>query len=555
MIPEKVGDYRIERKIGSGGMGTVYLGVSETTGKKAAVKVLPASLAREEGFILRFAREVDAMRSLKNPHVVEVYESGVDEHETYFYAMEYIEGMTLNNYIRQNGRMPWQQVIQIAIQICSALKAAHDAGIVHRDLKPSNLLITDDLQVKLLDFGVAQVFASARLTKTGGIIGTAEYMSPEQAKGQRATKRSDIYSLGAVMYVMLTARPPFVGETSMDVIRMHRFNQFDPPRNYVPDMPYWLDEIICKCLEKEPEKRFPDALVLSRRLQEVLAKVELSKSENQATSTDYVSGLAETVVSGSGDRNELGGTLMRDLVKAELDRQASPHPLVRYFDNTYVLLAMLILVISLGIYFVFQVKMTDQDRYEKGMELYQAGPLYWIQARDQYLQPLIDENPDKWEEKLTPVLTEILVADVKKKFGLTRLSSQRVHNQNDGYRFLHMAGEYYQMGDRARAVQILQQLSELVRNQPEQEALAKAVTEILVDLDESTSQENQAVSTGHDLCQASLEKARALIEEEKPESARSILTSLITLYDHDPSFEEFVETAQTMLQELDQTTP
>ena len=211
MIPEQVGPYRIERKIGSGGMGTVYYGVHEETDQIAAVKVLPASLAREPGFTLRFSREVEAMQTLINPHVVRVFESGVDENETYYYAMEYVDGTTLSKYIREQGRVPWRKVIDISIQICSALKAAHDAGIVHRDLKPSNLLIDSEDQVKLLDFGVAQVFASAKLTKTGGIIGTAEYMSPEQAKGQRATKKSDLYSLGAVMYAMLTARPPFTG--------------------------------------------------------------------------------------------------------------------------------------------------------------------------------------------------------------------------------------------------------------------------------------------------------------------------------------------------------
>ncbi|MBV10095.1 MAG: serine/threonine protein kinase, partial [Rubinisphaera sp.] len=181
MIPEKIGSYSIEKKIGSGGMGTVYLGKHIETGERAAVKVLPASLAREDGFVMRFTREVEAMKALKNKHVVEVYENGIEGDETYYYAMEYVEGVPLSKYIRDNGRITWQDVIDYSVQICQALKAAHDAGIVHRDLKPSNLILTDDKQIKLLDFGVAQVFASSKLTKTGGIIGTAEYMSPEQA--------------------------------------------------------------------------------------------------------------------------------------------------------------------------------------------------------------------------------------------------------------------------------------------------------------------------------------------------------------------------------------
>ena len=182
MIPERIGPYIIEKKIGAGGMGNVYLGRHETTGQEAAVKELPASLAREEGFVLRFNREIEAIQKLKHPHIVTFFDSGADG-DTYYYAMEYVDGETLNQRLRRDKRIPWREAVDIAIQICGALKAAHDAGVIHRDLKPSNLMITPAGQVKLTDFGVAQVFATTKLTVTGGVIGTAEYMSPEQAQG------------------------------------------------------------------------------------------------------------------------------------------------------------------------------------------------------------------------------------------------------------------------------------------------------------------------------------------------------------------------------------
>lgn len=275
----QVGPWSVEKKLGAGGMGTVYLGKHTETGQQAAVKVLPASLAREEGFIERFKREIASMEKLKSPHIVEFYESGNDG-DTYYYAMEYVDGETLTARLKRDKRIPWPEVIDLSLQICRALKAAHNAGIIHRDLKPSNLMIASDGTVKLTDFGVAQVFASQKLTVTGGIVGTAEYMSPEQAKGQRATKKSDLYSLGAVIYVMLAGRPPFSGKTSLDVIHKHQFAQFDKPSMIVPEIPKLLDEIVCKLLEKDPDKRFPDAYVLSLRLAEVQKRFAWQAASN-----------------------------------------------------------------------------------------------------------------------------------------------------------------------------------------------------------------------------------------------------------------------------------
>ncbi|HTN04238.1 MAG TPA: serine/threonine-protein kinase, partial [Planctomycetaceae bacterium] len=258
MTPERIGPYHLERLLGTGGMGSVYLGRHRDAGYLAAVKVLPAAMAREEGFVVRFQREVEALRQLKSPHIVQLYDDGADD-GTYYYAMEYVDGETLTDLLKRERRLPWREVIAMTLQMCAALKAAHDAGIIHRDLKPSNLLISADRTIKLSDFGVAQVFAASRLTVTGGIIGTAEYMSPEQAQGKRASRRSDLYSLGAVMYVMLTGRPPFSGESAIEVLKKHQFGQFDRPRNFVPELPSWLDELVCQMLEKDPEKRPPDA--------------------------------------------------------------------------------------------------------------------------------------------------------------------------------------------------------------------------------------------------------------------------------------------------------
>lgn len=349
MHPDRVGPYLIEKKIGAGGMGNVYLGRQETSGQLAAVKVLPSSLAREEGFVLRFNREVEALGKLKHPNIVAFYDSGVDD-ETYYYAMEYVDGETLTQRIRREKRIPWRETVEFAIQVCGALKSAHDAGVIHRDLKPSNLLIDRAGNMKLTDFGVAQVFAASKLTVTGGVIGTAEYMSPEQSQGQRASKRSDLYSLGAVMYVMLTGRPPFTGNSTMEIMHKQRFGRFDRPKLYVPEIPSWLDDLVAQLLEKEPEKRPPDAYVLSRRLQEILAKVELSTKDGSDTMVQSHVTISDTTPAVLLGEPAVGATLMRDLVRGEIERQQTHTGVHAALNNTWVLVTLLVLVVGVAIW-------------------------------------------------------------------------------------------------------------------------------------------------------------------------------------------------------------
>ena len=342
MHPPRLGPYLIDRKIGAGGMGNVYLGRHSESGQVAAIKELPASLAREEGFVLRFNREIEAMKKLNNPHIVKLYDSGTDDNETYYYAMEYVDGENLTARLRRERRIPWEETIRLGIQMCAGLKHAHDAGVVHRDLKPSNLLLDKHGTIKLTDFGVAQVFAADRLTATGAIIGTAEYMPPEQVEGRRTDRRSDLYSLGAVLYTMLVGQPPFSGGTAAEIMQKQRFGRFDAPRSFVPEIPSWLDDIVCQLLEKDPEKRLPDAFVLSKRLQELRKKIELKNSAPPPgpASDD------ETRLDGAvAPQRVIGATLMRDLMKAEVAAQEPDSLWDRFFNNTWVLIGLLMLVL------------------------------------------------------------------------------------------------------------------------------------------------------------------------------------------------------------------
>ena len=191
MIGERLGKWVIFKELGRGGMGRVYLAQEELTGRQAALKVLSSQLAQEIGFLHRFQREIETLAKLDHPNIVRFIESGC-ENGHYFYAMEYVEGLSLEQLLEKQSRFPWKDVLNVALQVTPALRHVHDHGIIHRDIKPSNLIFSTSGLIKLTDFGIAKVFASNHLTATGGIVGTAEFLSPEQAAGKVVGKRSVI---------------------------------------------------------------------------------------------------------------------------------------------------------------------------------------------------------------------------------------------------------------------------------------------------------------------------------------------------------------------------
>lgn len=400
MHPDRIGPWVIDRKIGAGGMGNVYHGTHETSGEVAAVKVLPASMAREEGFVHRFSREIAALRKVTSPNIVQIFDDGQTEDGSLYFSMEYVDGETLTKLISRRRRIPWPEVIEISIQVATALKAAHNTGIVHRDLKPSNLIITQKGKVKLADFGVAHVFASTRLTRTGGIVGTAEYMSPEQARGQRATKLSDLYSLGAVMYVMLTGKPPFSGNTAADIMHKLQFGQFDKPSHYAPDLPRQLEDFVCKLLEKRAERRIPDALVVGRQLTNIKNLIQFEqeqKVKEQTQIADRTVGAADGQTAGVlVDRSDMSrgpATIVRDAVRQEIADSRKKSPLGAFFDNTYVLILMLGLVIAAGFYLSGRNTPTVEEiRAEAETLMKKPAGHGWLRARDDLLNPLVESS-------------------------------------------------------------------------------------------------------------------------------------------------------------------
>lgn len=405
MHPEQVGPWRIERRLGTGGMGNVYLGTHSQTAEQAAVKVLPASVAREEGFAERFSREIQALSQLSNRYVVAFLQNGVCEDGSLFYAMEYVDGPTLTSEIQSRKRLPWRKVIDLALQAATALKAAHDAGVIHRDLKPGNLMLTRDRILKLADFGVASLFASSPLTQAGSVIGTAEYMSPEQARGQRATPRSDLYSLGAVLYAMLTGRPPFSGATTGEILQKHQYSQFDRPGLYVPAIPRLLEELVCQLLEKDPAKRPPDALVVMRRLEQIRARIDFAEQQLESETPLRADANPSRLKSNTQELEELqsSGTqpdpAARPARHSRTRRRTSASATL--LDNIYVLVALLGVLIAISIWMVRRSTPTDDQQLSSAAALLDQPPgPGWFNARDEILLPLLSRQQDPEQQEL-----------------------------------------------------------------------------------------------------------------------------------------------------------
>ncbi len=270
MAPEQLGPYRIGRRLGRGGMGTVYAAVDSQSGEHAAVKVLSGSMTDDVGFRERFEAEVESLRMLRHENIVRILGFG-EQDGLLFYAMELVDGRSLEEEIRAGSEFPWRDVASLGTQICRALKHAHDRGVIHRDLKPANLLLSPGGVVKLSDFGIAKLFGSAGLTADGGVVGTAEYMAPEQADGRPVTHRCDLYSLGGVLYTLLARRPPFRANTFVEMLQLQRFADPEPVSRYAADVPKPLEKLIMQLLSKDPDVRVQTATALARRLDDLLA--------------------------------------------------------------------------------------------------------------------------------------------------------------------------------------------------------------------------------------------------------------------------------------------
>lgn len=304
--------YKIIKSIGEGGMANVYLAYDTILEREVAVKVLRGDLAEDEKFVRRFQREANSASSLKHPNIVEVYDVGEDDGK-YFIVMEYINGKTLKSLIKKRGALTLEEVIDIMLQLTSAISCAHDSYIIHRDIKPQNVMILEDGRVKITDFGIAMALNNNELTQTNSVMGSVHYLPPEQANGSGSTTKSDIYSLGILMFELLTGKLPFKGENAVEIAIKQMREPIPSVCKISPDIPQSVENVILKACAKNPKNRYASASSMYEDIKTCLDPAR--RDEKRVVYTYPENDLEETKV--MPDLSKLNGIEDNDISEKE----------------------------------------------------------------------------------------------------------------------------------------------------------------------------------------------------------------------------------------------
>ena len=376
------GRYALQERVGVGGMAEVYRARDELLGRDVAVKVLSERLSTDRSFVERFRREAQAAANLSHPNIVSLYDYGSDEGD-YYIVMEFIDGRGVDEIVRSEGPLMPERAAEIAADVARALERAHAQGLVHRDVKPNNIMITSYGQTKVTDFGIVRALggdAEATMTQTGMVIGTAAYLSPEQAQGAPVDERSDVYSLGCVLYEMLTGRAPFTGDTPLSIAYKHVREHPETPSSVNSDVPDGLDAITMKALAKNPDNRYASA-------KEMREDLERFSSGQRVAATPILAGT--TVVAPAA-----GGTQVMSREEFQYEEDDEPE---KRRAAAYVIAALVILgLFALLAWFVANNLFGEQVRVPRVIGLEEAEAIDRLEERGFEVET--DQRPSKKEE-------------------------------------------------------------------------------------------------------------------------------------------------------------
>jgi len=531
----RLGPFVLEEKLGAGGMGEVYRATHVETRRVVALKVLSAKAAGSKRIVARFARELEILKALKHDNIVRCYGGGRHETEAYL-VMELVGGGSLGSMLRRRGRLAWETAIDYGLQICDGLAYAHEWGIVHRDLTPANLLLTEDGKtVKIADFGIARVQYGKRLTATKHTLGTVAYMAPEQIRGAPpVSHRTDLYTLGCVMFEMLTGKLPFTCDSTAQMLYHHLGEP--PPRvsSLVMDCPVWLDHLVNQLLEKDPLKRPHDASAVAQALREVQEKVAAGAGMAAHAASGGPSTL--TTLADKQDKTEV-----RKLIKGKKKKKGKKTP---FYERAWFLAACLLLTIGLGAWLLWPV---SERKLFAQIETMMADneAMHRYKARE-LCQELLERFPQGEHAGQARQFLDSMDMEKAER----RLADDLKHGRKpatEGGRLFAEAWNYEQFGDRVTALEKYQGMVDLLPADGSERPFVNLARRQIAALTGKTDLSGDRAA----FLEARLNDADKLDEEGKIVEARSLWSSIVTLYGDNRELLPLVKRAQQRLADDD----
>ena len=547
---QQIGPFVVDRELGSGAMGSVFRARHGETGEYVAIKIVAPGLSSNATIMARFKREAAILKQLRHRNIVRLVATGKFQ-GTPFYAMEYVDGESLDHVITRRGRLTWEEVVEFGQQLCAALQHAHEAGIIHRDLKPSNVMVLPDGTVKLTDFGIAKDMDRTQLTAAQCTVGTAAYMSPEQFKGERdLTAKSDLYNMGVMFYELLTGHKPFNADNAMDMFMQHLTGAFERPSRRVLDIPVWLDNLVCQLLEKSPDKRPVNAEMVGRALSQVKERVlTLQSAGVEAARTRNVDRPA-------GQKLEEED---KDAARTLLGRKKRKKKKVPFYQRRWAQGLVLSALLAGIVFVIWRALQPPSADY-----LYQVAagfddPERQGKAREA-MSEFVERYPDdpkaaqvrKWSRNLEAREQE---DDLMHRAGERRKLNKDFEPSSDQEGIAYDALRYQRLGDLPAACERYQKLKE-ESQKPEDRgwlALAEARLDELgpkVHPAKTAKEKHEAKTKQIELLKSKITEAVELAKAKQYIRARARASDIVDLYGNRPELKKQFEDAQRLRDQL-----
>jgi serine/threonine-protein kinase len=536
MSKRMIGPFEVGDRIGVGGMGIVYEAIYTKNGARVALKVLAPDVADSESLQRRFEREISILKKLQHPNIVRYYGGGKFGTQR-FYAMELVEGGSVEQYLKKKQRLPWEEAVDIALQVAKALEHAHEAGVIHRDLKPANLMMTHEHVIKLTDFGIARDTTATALTAAGKTVGTYAYMAPEQIRGKPPVdKKTDLYALGCVLFEMIAGETPFTSSNQGEMLMEHL--QEDPPRitSLVPDCPIFLEDLIFRLLEKDPADRVYDALALQHELEDLKIKV-----------TEQRSVVAQTLMGGATVLNSKPAANLKSIL-AKKKKRKKPDNGPIYERAWFLGLGLLLIAGLFGWHFLPEGEDKLMERAEKLLQSEFA--MDWKVAKEKCLLPLIKKFPEgRYAEK-----ADLLIVDIDKRTTDKEMHSAKRLKQgpaNEAEKLLLAAEYYLKFGDRVTALRKFRSITQLFKTHDEFRFYVLLAQDQVDAIVKSGGADEDYVL----YLNKRLKEADSLFKQGKQTEAEEIWTSIRTLYKENEEVRAHVSFATKRLNRDEVGTP